>query len=76
MFLVEVDEATCVGCGACASNCPQNVYEMLDGVSTVTEAECIGCQTCVAVCPAGAISLNTGGTVTNNMEVYGFVNQQ
>ena len=42
MFLVEVDEATCVGCGACASNCPQNVYEMLDGVSTVTEAECIG----------------------------------
>ena len=58
MYLVEVDETKCVGCGACASDCPQNVYELVDGVSTVTENECIGCQTCIAVCPADAISLN------------------
>lgn len=58
MYLVEVDETKCVGCGACASDCPQNVYESVDGVSTVNENECIGCQTCIAVCPADAISLN------------------
>ena len=55
MYLVEVDETKCVGCGACASDCPQNVYEIVDGVSTVNENECIGC---IAVCPADAISLN------------------
>lgn len=58
VYLVEVDESQCVGCGACASDCPQGVYDLVDGVSTVNENECIGCQTCVAVCPNDAITLS------------------
>ena len=58
MYMVEVSEEACVGCGECASNCPQNVFDMVDGISVVNENECIGCQTCVAVCPADAVTIN------------------
>ena len=30
VYLVEVDESKCIGCGACASDCPQNVYDLVD----------------------------------------------
>lgn len=58
MYLVEVDETKCVGCGACASDCPQNVYEIVDGVSTVNENECIGCRPASQFAQLTAISLN------------------
>lgn len=58
MYMVQVDDSKCIGCGACASDCPQNCYEMDGGISVVNDNECVGCQTCIMVCPNEAITLN------------------
>ncbi len=60
----KVDEAKCIGCGACFSVCPAtpNVYEMTDKagkkISMVKHRDaCIECGACVASCPVQAISM-------------------
>ncbi|MCR4622328.1 MAG: glycyl-radical enzyme activating protein [Clostridiales bacterium] len=45
----------CLGCGACASVCPQGCHRM-EGVRFDSTA-CTLCLQCVKVCPAGAIEL-------------------
>ena len=57
---IEVSEK-CVGCGACAADCPVGVLAMSDGrpVPRADKAQhCMNCQHCLAVCPVGALSLN------------------
>lgn len=55
----KVDEEKCVGCGACASICP-DVFEMIDGKSKIKQnedcQEC-DCQSVVSSCPTEAITL-------------------
>ncbi|RLJ05189.1 MAG: 4Fe-4S ferredoxin [Candidatus Aenigmatarchaeota archaeon] len=54
----EVDKEKCIGCGACVSVCPANVFEMKDGKSVVMRPEdCMECGACVANCPQEAIKL-------------------
>ncbi|MBO8127898.1 MAG: 4Fe-4S binding protein [Peptococcaceae bacterium] len=58
MFLVQIDEEKCEGCGECVEACPASILELVDGKATVTDAtECLGCETCVTVCTTGAVTL-------------------
>ncbi|MCK4497051.1 MAG: 4Fe-4S binding protein [Candidatus Aenigmarchaeota archaeon] len=53
-----VDKKKCIGCGACVSVCPQNVFELKDGKSDVAKPEdCIECMACVENCSVSAIKL-------------------
>ena len=57
VFVVDAD--ACVGCEACMSNCPAELYEMVDGHAQfkVDNADdCVECNACIENCPAEAIS--------------------
>ena len=60
MVKVSVDKKTCIGCGACASICP-NVFEMKDGKSVVKKAK-VDDDSCAkeaeGSCPVGAIKVS------------------
>ncbi len=47
----------CIGFGDCASACPQDAIDIVDGIARVYRPECIGCGICVKTCPNGIISL-------------------
>lgn len=56
----EVNAAECVGCESCISSCPNDLFEMVDGVSKFKIAqkdECVQCESCVSACGAGAIKM-------------------
>ena len=58
MYLVAVDVSKCEGCEECVSNCPQEVFRMVDGKSDPYQAsECVFCETCLSVCAPGAITI-------------------
>lgn len=47
----------CIGCGACAGDCPVMCISQKDNGQYIIKAEdCISCGTCEGVCPVGAIS--------------------
>ncbi|RLJ09681.1 MAG: ferredoxin [Candidatus Aenigmatarchaeota archaeon] len=53
-----VDKEKCVGCGACVSVCPADVFKLKEGKSVVVNPDnCIGCGSCVENCPVKAIKL-------------------
>ena len=50
----------CIGCGACAKNCPADAISKTDGdnpVFVIDQDRCIKCGSCMDVCPpqAGAV---------------------
>ncbi|WP_448590185.1 ATP-binding protein [Thermodesulfobium sp.] len=58
VYVVKVDQDTCNGDGACADNCPNQVFDMVNGKSQPTRSDdCVGCMTCVSVCPTGAVTV-------------------
>lgn len=45
----------CVGCGACAAECPVGcISEGSDGKYQIDADQCIDCGTCAGTCPVGA----------------------
>lgn len=51
-----VDARKCIGCGACAKNCPmKNLY--IENGKVRTRNQCALCYRCVNLCPRGAITL-------------------
>ncbi|BAK81811.1 4Fe-4S binding protein [Candidatus Arthromitus sp. SFB-rat-Yit] len=47
----------CIGCGACAADCPvMCISQKDDGRYKINPEECIDCGTCAGICPVSAIS--------------------
>lgn len=44
----------CIGCGACAANCPVGCISQGDSKYEIDPNSCIECGTCANVCPVGA----------------------
>ena len=44
----------CIGCGACAAECPVEAIAEGDGVYVIDADKCIDCGTCADPCPVGA----------------------
>lgn len=54
-MVIKVDAKKCIGCGACASICPQ-VFEMKNGKATVIAQKDIPCvKEAIDTCPVEAI---------------------
>ena len=47
----------CLGLGSCATACPQDAIQVVDGVAMVNRKRCIGCGLCAKACPRGLIEL-------------------
>jgi Na+-translocating ferredoxin:NAD+ oxidoreductase subunit B len=56
-FRAVVDEASCIGCGACVDRCQFGALALTDSVAVVESLRCVGCGQCTLVCPTGAISI-------------------
>ncbi len=48
----------CIGCGACAADCPTSCIVDDGGVFKINEADCIECGACAGNCPVGAPKLD------------------
>jgi len=51
----DVDIDRCIGCGTCASHCPEAAIVVEDGKARVAISKCIGCGECATVCPLKCI---------------------
>lgn len=58
-----IDEAKCVGCGACVDVCPHAVIS-LEGpekkAAIAARSRCMECGACAINCPVSAIAVNRG----------------
>jgi len=55
--IIQIDEAKCVGCGACAAGCHQSAIKIIDGKAKLTDAiACDGLGMCIGKCPQDAIT--------------------
>ncbi|MDR3071047.1 MAG: 4Fe-4S binding protein [Endomicrobium sp.] len=52
----EINKDICVGCGACAGNCPVSAIEQMDDKYEIDSKACVDCGACESTCPVSAIS--------------------
>jgi len=58
---LEMDQTKCNGCGMCIDVCPQEVFTLLEKVSTIIDRDaCMECGACAINCPRQAISVRAG----------------
>lgn len=56
--IIEIDEASCTGCGDCVIGCPEGAIQVIEGKARlVNEAFCDGLGACIGECPEGAITI-------------------
>jgi NAD-dependent dihydropyrimidine dehydrogenase PreA subunit len=58
--VVRIDEAKCVGCGACVEMCPQRILfidEKSGKCKVSDETKCDGRRGCEKVCPVNALKI-------------------
>lgn len=51
-----IDKDTCIGCGACAGQCPCDAIVEDGAVFTIDADTCADCGACADQCPVEAIS--------------------
>ncbi|MBO5904277.1 MAG: 4Fe-4S binding protein [Clostridia bacterium] len=51
-YKINADE--CIGCGACAGDCPVDAISEADGKFVIDAEKCIDCGACEGNCPVGA----------------------
>ena len=58
----QIDPASCIGCGSCATVCPEgDVLAMAGGKAVIANLQrCIGHERCAEACPMGAITMVKG----------------
>lgn len=55
--IIQIDEETCNGCGACAAACHEGAIAMMDGKARLIRDDyCDGLGDCLPTCPTGAIT--------------------
>jgi len=56
LFVSEVDESVCGGCGTCIKTCIFGAAELdpVTKLSSTNFKRCVGCGNCVSACPTGA----------------------
>ena len=52
----------CIGCGACAAECPVDAISEKDGKYEINKDDCIDCGSCAATCPVEAPVAEQSGT--------------
>jgi uncharacterized protein len=63
-----VNRDTCVGCGQCASVCPEKAISVVAKKATIVASQCIGCGECLTVCPVKAIGMRHSTDFSNFIE--------
>ena len=51
-YKINLDE--CLGCGACADECPVGAISEQDGKYVIDADQCLDCGACEGACPVGA----------------------
>lgn len=54
--MVEIQKDLCIGCGACAKDCPGHAIKIEEGKAEI-KRDCIHCGHCVAICPVNAVAI-------------------
>ena len=71
-----IDADACVGCGTCASHCPELAIAVDDGKAKVENVKCIGCGECKTVCPVPCITMGVNdsdlGEFVHRMTEYAY----
>lgn len=56
-----LDEAACIGCGACVDVCPHAVFIIEERKARIaSRATCMECGACTRNCPVTAITVSSG----------------
>lgn len=52
---VKIHKPTCRGCGKCATHCPAQAIQIVDGKAKIAQSKCIRCYCCQELCPFDAV---------------------
>jgi len=65
LFVSEVDESVCGGCGTCIKTCIFHAAEIdpVKKLASTNIKRCVGCGNCVSACPTGARDQISGNTL-------------
>ena len=58
---LELDQATCTGCGMCVEVCPHQVFALAEKQATISDLDaCMECGACAKNCPVAVIRVDAG----------------